>query len=762
MDNNKRGFLSKITNPNFQTDTRQINPGVKNNNQSINPFGNRPHDNNSNTNYTSSSSSSSSSGSIKTIMMKLKQARSTGVIDISNLRLREIPPELFDPNINIPDLNWWEMVDITKLEASNNLLTEDAFNSNPQCDFGNISYLLHLRMANNKLTTIPESMYSLSNLKLLDLSSNNITFINPIRIKSLCSLISLDLSKNQIREVPIEIKSLSFMEVLNLSTNQLTTIPEGIGNLYRLKKLYLDNNQIDSVSPYVFNNLINIEELQLFKNRLSSVPQGGFDSMKNLVYIDLHSNYLKAFGFNNGMQRLDSVLLSYNQLVALEHIDNCPNLNTLDLNNNKLVNFPSEILSLKNLTTLNIMNNSFNDLPPTIGLMTKLVRLNIEGNPLKRLVSKMKSANTEELKRYLKTRLTDKDFEGTGMKKEELYDINMPIKAENITSYITNNNLLMKSTDMDEIPVENIKKFIKRNSLEKIDFSMNKLENLYPFTYVLDQMESLSEINLNNNKLTAFPIAILLLPNLKAIDISNNYLKNFPEEEHHIQSINHSSISYLNLGCNNLIAIPSVITKFDKLATLLLHNNSLTNMNAISSMKFEFIDTLSLSNNKISIIPLKLYRNIPRIKSLLLDNNNITNVPSDFCLLFYMNNVSLYGNPIKKIRNDVLSNASSLIAYCKKTHSYDQEDSLYEESYDQSMNQRGFTNEQVMSLKGLQINNQYDDNSEMSNMTPIEKVNSDIAKVEDELSQPNLAMFKRNDLRRQLHALMRERAKLLK
>ena len=102
----------------------------------------------------------------KSMFLKVKQARTNGTVNISNMHLTEIPFEVFDPNVNIPNVNWWEMVDITSLDASNNNLSENSF-IDQQHNLSSLSYLNILKFANNNFTCVPDSLFGLSNLKIL-------------------------------------------------------------------------------------------------------------------------------------------------------------------------------------------------------------------------------------------------------------------------------------------------------------------------------------------------------------------------------------------------------------------------------------------------------------------------------------------------------------------------------------------------------------------------------------------------------------------
>ena len=689
---NRRNLAQKITNPNFR---KAFNPNFKNNqneenayqiyeNRRITPLTNQEEANKNPFGKKKQPEPTPAQKSNKIMLMKLKQARTNGTIDISNMKLNEIPPEIFDPNVEIDGINWWEMVDINKLDASNNFLSENSFNDDNQ-SLSTMNYLIQLRFSNNQFSKLPISLYSLNNLKLLDMSNNKINYIDNEKFKALNSLVEIDFSKNKLREIPDSIQYLSYLEIAKFSNNEILNVPNGMGALTRLKRLYLDNNSIQFLPPQVFNNMVALEELYLFKNRLESVNFNNkmnlFDNMKHLKFLDLHSNNLTYFGLFKEMFALDSLLLSYNHISKIEGINNCLNLTNLDLNNNKIANFPKDILLLKKLSTLNLQNNDLNEIPNALGLMNSLVRLNIEGNPLIRLVGKMRNCSTEELKNYLKTRITDQDLEGTNMNKNDLYDVNLNDK-EPLVSFINNKTLMMNNKKITELPIEEFQNSIQKNTLDKIDFSQNQIENIFSFQYILNLIQSLSDLNLSQNLIDKFPISILSLPNLKILNISKNRIYKFSYDD--LTSTNISdlkcSLVFLDASFNRFDKIPDVTGFFTSLSTLNLSNNKIRSIDNILNMKFSNLDTFNVSDNQIGGIPNKIYKSIPNVKTILFANNNLRDIPSDICLLNNVNSVNFYGNPIKRIRNEVLSNATSLMNYLRKIHSYDNEDKQYENS----------------------------------------------------------------------------------
>lgn len=92
------------------------------------------------------------------------------------------------------------------------------------------------------LTSVPQSIFDKTNTVELNVSYNNLTGSLPAEVRQLKNLKVLNLSHNQMTGVPAEIGQLSGLEVLDLSYNQLTGLPYELGNLQNLKTLVLTGN----------------------------------------------------------------------------------------------------------------------------------------------------------------------------------------------------------------------------------------------------------------------------------------------------------------------------------------------------------------------------------------------------------------------------------------------------------------------------------------------------------------------------------------
>lgn len=134
--------------------------------------------------------------------------------------------------------------------------------------------LVELDVSFNKLAYLPTNIgYELVNLRRLSVQLNKIRSL-PTSIGDMRSLCVLDAHFNELRVLPLAIGRLTNLEILNLSSNftDLTELPETIGDLTNLKELDLSNNQIRAL-PDTFGRLDNLTKLNLESNPLVIPPK---------------------------------------------------------------------------------------------------------------------------------------------------------------------------------------------------------------------------------------------------------------------------------------------------------------------------------------------------------------------------------------------------------------------------------------------------------------------------------------------------------
>lgn len=99
-----------------------------------------------------------------------------------------------------------------------------------------------LNLSGQGLNSIPNYVFSQTNLEELNVSNNNLTGAIQSQIGQLKNLKVLNASNNKMTGVPAEVGQLSKLEILDLSNNQLTGLPNELGNLQNLKTLNLSGN----------------------------------------------------------------------------------------------------------------------------------------------------------------------------------------------------------------------------------------------------------------------------------------------------------------------------------------------------------------------------------------------------------------------------------------------------------------------------------------------------------------------------------------
>jgi Leucine-rich repeat (LRR) protein len=248
---------------------------------------------------------------------------------------------------------------------------------------GSLSALTELDLSRNQLIELPDTMGNLSVLTSLNLCRNQLTE-PPSAMSNLSALTSLDLSTNQLTELPDTMGNLSALTSLNLCRNLLTRLPSSMGSLSSLTSLDLSRNQLIEL-PDTMGNLSVLTSLNLCRNQLTELPSA-MSNLSALTELDLSWN-LKFTGLPNSIGNLlalTSLNLSQNRLTELPvTIGNLSALTSLNLKWNPLLTgLPNSIGNLLALTILDLSGNRLTELPSSIGNLSALRSLNLSRNRL--------------------------------------------------------------------------------------------------------------------------------------------------------------------------------------------------------------------------------------------------------------------------------------------------------------------------------------------------------------------------------------------
>lgn len=142
----------------------------------------------------------------------------------------------------------------------------------------NYKKITKLDLSNQNLTSFPDYVFKMTNLRKLILHNNHISKIPP-QIKTLSKLMVLDLSNNELSAIGYQVLGLPKLKILNLCYNQIVCLPNGIKEV-GIKQLLLSNNRLSRLNIGGFKKL---ERLTINNNELSIVAlEGVYPFLKDI------------------------------------------------------------------------------------------------------------------------------------------------------------------------------------------------------------------------------------------------------------------------------------------------------------------------------------------------------------------------------------------------------------------------------------------------------------------------------------------------
>ncbi len=184
-------------------------------------------------------------------------------------------------------------------------------------ELGSLTHLRVLDLSENQLEgEIPSVMGRLSSLEYLNLDGNALTGEVPPELGQLSSLERLQLQVNQLTGgIPPQLGGLPRLEILRLSVNRLTgPIPAQLGRLVRLKDLTVNDNELTGPIPADLGRLPHLEALGLDGNQLTGPIPAELGELSQLWWLSLDGNQLTG--------PIPSDLLRLGHLAVFSYFDN--------------------------------------------------------------------------------------------------------------------------------------------------------------------------------------------------------------------------------------------------------------------------------------------------------------------------------------------------------------------------------------------------------------------------------------------------------
>uniref|UniRef100_A0A8C3TMT2 Leucine rich repeat containing 40 n=1 Tax=Catharus ustulatus TaxID=91951 RepID=A0A8C3TMT2_CATUS len=497
----------------------------------------------------------------------LRLARRSGQLNLAGRGLTHVPEHVWRINLDTPEEaqqnlsfgaadRWWEQTDLTKLI-----------------------------LASNKLQSLSEDVQLLPALTVLDDVSNNQLTAIPSSFALLVNVVRLSLAGNQLRELPADLNSHCWAdEFLSspLSVYHWTLISTG------LRQLDCTKNYLETVPPKLAS-MASLEQLYLRKNKLRSLPE--FPSCKLLKELHAGENQIEMLNAEN-LKQLSSLCV-------------------LELRDNKIKAVPEEITLLQKLERLDLANNDISRLPYTLGNLPQLKFLALEGNPLRTIRRDLLQKGTQELLKYLRSKIQD---EAPGPNEEPpVTAMTLPSQSKvNIHAITTLKLLEYSDKQAAEIP-EAVFDAVGSNPVATVNFSKNQLREIPP--RLVELKDSVCDVSLGFNKISSISSGLCLLQKLTHLDLRNNLLTALPEEMEALKRLH-----TINLAFNRFKVFPSVLYQLPALETILLSNNQVGSIDPVQLKGLDKLGTLDLQNNDLLQVPPEL-GNCESLRSLLLEGN---------------------------------------------------------------------------------------------------------------------------------------------
>ncbi|KAJ8063052.1 hypothetical protein OCU04_008295 [Sclerotinia nivalis] len=237
-----------------------------------------------------------------------------------------------------------------------------------------------------KLTEIEPYEPFWEHMKSADLHRKKLTNLH--KLNEFCEhLEELKVSKNEISQlngVP------SSLRTLIISHNRLSDLTSW-GHLWNLQQVDVSNNEIESLS--CFKNLVHLRSLQADNNQITSLH--GIETLDGLITLRLRGNPIDTLNFEGtNLKHLERLDLRDCQISEVKNLGHLPKLSSLDLENNKLVNF----MTSDDTCSAREIRLSFNNLESFDASLTPEIRiLYLDANRIKTITGLLHKRNLYSL-----------------------------------------------------------------------------------------------------------------------------------------------------------------------------------------------------------------------------------------------------------------------------------------------------------------------------------------------------------------------------
>ncbi|KAG7189414.1 hypothetical protein KM043_017118 [Ampulex compressa] len=400
--------------------------------------------------------------------------------------------------------------------------------------------ITRIDISHNSITSIPSSVFYLQSLRYLNMAQNKIDALSaePKNPKDkLCPVLEeMYLQDNRLEQLPEFIMHLPALEIMDVSNNKLQRLPENLWRAPKLKELNASFNLLKDLPSQASQNVSRKSQRE--------------DSLNN-------SPSSRSLASQIAISRDDSLEFeSFTKIANAQVVEmNRPHVWTGSVQVSEKISDDTEGGARSILTSLNLAHNLFNSIPVALPcLAVSLVRLNMAYNSLRSMSHitsypaslKQLDLSNNQISRWPSLPQVD----GADLMEQANTACYCP--ATNVQSPIVPNNR-QTATSLRDIVLMSVcthRRHLRLENLQTLILA-NNLLNRIQLTSVDDgEMPNLEEENVDKDtKITyAGSKLYLLFPNVSMLDVSNNKLKDIPQNIYEL-----NNLSVLNISGNTEI-----------------------------------------------------------------------------------------------------------------------------------------------------------------------------------------------------------------
>ena len=559
---------------------------------------------------------------------------------------------------------------------------------------------LHIELTRANLSYVPAAICNMSWLASLDISENNIEVIPWDCLSKLKFLRHINVSYNIINGLGNS-NSGGFRNIswFDFSYNLIWDIASGFFTIPLLGSLYISQNSLIDLPWADLSRLKYLKHIDASYNNLRVINSTGV--FRELKLMNLNHNHIveltnesfntpsltQLFVSGNGLQTFPWDRLS--ELKYLRHIDASNNsltllekkstikfrsLESLKVNNNRIINITDGFFTMPNLLTLDISSNNLTgNFWAQLSQLRYLEHVDISFNDLKDL-AKINPTGFKHVKTFTAVNCNISRI-GDVFALPALTDLNVSrnilkslpwmylSKLGHLRSITASHNLLtvletgepggfrkLTTLDLHDNRILKITKgFFMTPLLRSLDVSQNQLEGL-PWDRLseLGFLESIYATD--NNIVTMGKIPSGGFTRLKILDVSNNYISKIEE-----RFLDIPSLMSLTVLANGLKHFPwADLSKLESLTHIDVSYNELTELTNYDTGGFRNLTFLNVRDNHITAITDGFF-SMPFLTILDVSDNRLRTLPwNALSELDYLESMFASSNELTSLRNKTI------------------------------------------------------------------------------------------------------------